>query len=244
MNMVLVDWTRMGRTYCLAGAVSEGGQWRMVRPLLTKFREAIVRNVGWSAYLMDGHARWEIMELVGPQPADAEPPHLEDLWVRAMRSRRSFASPGQRRAILAATTAPPSSPIFGSDLATTRMAAYLQPGTGMRSLATLIVPTHRLRFDAVWRESRVEPDVRVEVPLPNLGNRWLPVKDHHLLTRGERAGNDLEQRVKTFHAAMQHMGEQVAVRLGLSRSFQGQGDQPGVCWLMADGFFSLADPQS
>jgi hypothetical protein len=242
--MVLLDWTRMGRTYCLAGAVWEGEQWRTVRPLLTKFREAVVRNVGWSAYLMDGHARWEILELIGPQPADAEPPHLEDLWVRAMRSRRSFAAPAQRRAILAATMSGPNESLFGVNLASTRTVAYVPTGVGTRSLATLIVPSNRLRFDAVWRESRVEPDIRVEVPLPDLSNRWLPVKDHHLLLRGERAGNDLEQRVKTFHAAVQHMGEQVAVRLGLSRSFQGQGDQPGVCWLMADGFFSLADPQS
>jgi hypothetical protein len=234
----------MGRTYCLAGAVLEGEQWRVVRPLLTKFREAVVRNVGWSAYLMDGHARWEIMELIGPQPADAEPPHVEDLWVRAMKSRRSFAAPAQRRAILAAAMAGPSESLFGVNLASMRTVAYVPTGVGTRSLATLIVSTKRLRFDAVWRENRVEPDIRVEVPLPDLGNRWLPVKDHHLLTRGERAGSDLEQRIKTFHAAVQHMGEQVAVRLGLSRSFQGQGDQPGVCWLMADGFFSLADPQS
>jgi hypothetical protein len=244
VDMVLVDWTRMGRTYCLAGAVLEGEQWRMVRPLLTKFREAVVRNVGWSAYLMDGHARWEILELIGPQPTDAEPPHLEDLWVRAMRSRRSFASPAQRRAILAATMVGPKESLFGVNLASMRTAAYVPTGAGTRSLATLKVSTNRLRFDAVWREGRVEPDIRVEVPLPDLGNRWLPVKDHHLLIRGERAGNDLERRVKTFHAAVQLMGEQVAVRLGLSRSFQGQGDQPGVCWLMADGFFSLADPQS
>src|SRR5207245_10283942 len=128
MNMVLVDWTRMGRTYCLAGAVSEGGQWRMVRPLLTKFREAVVRNVGWSAYLMDGHARWEIMELVGPQPADAEPPHLEDLWVRAMRSRPSLASAGQRRAILAATMAGPNEALFGLNLASMRTVAYIPTG--------------------------------------------------------------------------------------------------------------------
>ena len=37
---------------------------------------------------------------------------------------------------------------------------------------------------------------------------------------------------------------QVPGRLGLSRPFQatpGRGE--GVCWLMADGFFSLTDPQ-
>src|SRR5438105_15682798 len=105
--MILLDWTRMGKSYCLAGAVIQDQQWRIVRPLLTKYREGPVRNVGWSAYLMDGHARWEIMELIGPEPATPQPPHREDLSVRAMRSRRSFASPHQRRAILAATMPPP-----------------------------------------------------------------------------------------------------------------------------------------
>jgi hypothetical protein len=241
--MILVDWTRMGRTYCLAGAIFQDKQWYIVRPLLTRFREAPVRTVGWSAYLMDGHARWQIMELVGPQPAFPEPPHLEDLWIRAMRSRRLSASSEQRRAILAATTAPPSEPIFGSNLASTRATAYLRPGTGQRSLATLVVPSNRLRFAVTWREGALEPDTRVELPLPDLGNRWLPVKDHHLLLKAERAGNDVEQRIKILTAAVQQMGEQLAVRLGLSRSFQGYLDQPGMCWLMADGFFSLLDPQ-
>ena len=34
---------------------------------------------------------------------------------------------------------------------------------------------------------------------------------------------------------------EVAVRLGLLRSFA-SGPGEGVCWLMADGFFSLTDP--
>ena len=55
--MILLDWTRMASSYCLAGAVLQDKQWRIVRPLPTKFRGAMVRNVGWSAYLMDGHAR-------------------------------------------------------------------------------------------------------------------------------------------------------------------------------------------
>src|SRR6516225_7118935 len=130
MDMVLLDWTRMGKHYCLAGAVVRSNPIRLVRPLLTKFRDAPVRNVGWSAYLMDGHARWEIFELIGVQPAAPEPPHLEDLWVRALRPRHSSASQEQRRAILGATIASPDVPIFGSELATTRTAAYLLPGTG------------------------------------------------------------------------------------------------------------------
>ena len=42
--------------------------------------------------------------------------------------------------------------------------------------------------------------------------------------------------------AVQQMGDPVAVRLGLSRAFQG-GAGNAACWLMADGFFSLKDPQ-
>ena len=243
MDMILLDWTRMGRTYCLAGAVYQDKQWRIVRPLLTRFREGTVRNVGWSGYLMDGHTRWEIMELIGPQLTAPEPPHVEDLWVRALRSRRSSATPEQRRAILAATTAPAREPIFGSDLASTRTAAYLRPGTGKRSLATLVVPANQIRVDAVWREGISEPDIRVELPLPNLGRRALAVKDHHLLLKGERAGSDLKQRIEILTAGVQQMGEEIAVRLGLSRSFPSQAEQPGMCWVMADGFFSLLEPQ-
>ena len=43
------------------------------------------------------------------------------------------------------------------------------------------------------------------------------------------------------------MGDTVAVRLGITRPFtpqEGAGRTPGLCWLMADGFFSLTDPQS
>src|SRR5438128_9272970 len=101
--MILLDWTRMGKTYCLAGAVAEGGGMRIVRPLFARFRDALVRNVGWSPWLLDGHKRWEIFELVGPQPADAEPPHLEDVWVRALKPTGRLATAGQRRSILAAT---------------------------------------------------------------------------------------------------------------------------------------------
>src|SRR5437016_1106340 len=117
--MVLLDWTRMGRTYCLAGAIMQDEQWRIVRPLLSSFRNAPVRNVGWSPYLMDGHARWEIMELIAPHRACPEPPHLEDVWVRALKPRGSSASLEQRRAILEATTALPSEPIFGASLTST-----------------------------------------------------------------------------------------------------------------------------
>jgi hypothetical protein len=44
--------------------------------------------------------------------------------------------------------------------------------------------------------------------------------------------------------AVEQMGEQVAVRLGLSRGFRSMpGRAESVCWLMADGFFSSNDPQ-
>jgi hypothetical protein len=241
--MILLDWTRMGRTYCVAGAVVQDGKWRIVRPMLTKFREAPVRNVGWSAYLMDGHARWEVMKLLGVQLAAPEPPHLEDVWVRAMKSRRSSASAEQRRAILAATTVPETEPIFGADIASMRTAAYVPPGSGTRSLATIVVPIEGIRFDAIWREGTPGWDVRVRLPLPKVGMRSLPVKDHPLLQRAERAAGEEDRQVRFLTLAVQDMGKQVAVRLGLSRPFAGQANQPGVCWVMADGFFSVVDPQ-
>src|SRR6267378_2144519 len=51
MEMVLLDWTRMGRSFCVAGALFQDTHYRLVRPLLAKNRQAPVRNVGWSAYL-------------------------------------------------------------------------------------------------------------------------------------------------------------------------------------------------
>jgi hypothetical protein len=138
---------------------------------------------------------------------------------------------------------PPQEPIFGCKLASTRTAAYLQPGTGKRSLATLVVPVHQLRFSAVWRNGLLEPDIRVELPLEDLGCRQLAVKDHHLLLRTERASSDIVQRLKILDTAVQQMGEQIAMRLGLSRPFAGGTDPRPQCWVMADGFFSLLDPQ-
>jgi hypothetical protein len=242
--MILLDWTRMGRGYCLAGAVFKEQRWHIVRPLLCRIREASIRNVGWSAYLLDGHARWEILELLGPEVAPPQPPHFEDLWVRAMRSRRCFAPAEQRRAILAATQPPLNVPLFGVNLSGTRTGAYLRPGMGQRSLVTLVVPGQQLRFEVSWRTGSSEPDARVELPLPDLGMRYLPVKDHHLLRKAEQAGNDLVQRQQIITASVRQMGDQVAVRLGLSRAFALRADEIGMCWLMADGFFSLSDPQS
>jgi hypothetical protein len=242
--MILLDWTRMGKSYCLAGAVADGRSYRVVRPLLVNGQHVPVRNVGWPPFLLDGHARWEVFELLGPQSASPEPPHLEDVWVRAMRSRRRMATPAERRALLAATEAPPDGPWFGAPLATTRTAAHLRPGAGRRSLATITVPGNRVAFTAAQREGVPEPDVRVTLPLPGLGERTLPLKDHHLLLRAEQASGDIDGRLRAIAFAVGQMGERVAVRLGLSRPFQGNvGRAPATCWLMADGFFSLTDPQ-
>jgi hypothetical protein len=246
MDMILLDWTRMGRSYCLAGAVLEGGRWRVVRPLLYKHRDAPVRNVGWSAYLLDGHQRWEVFELVRPEPAPPEGPHLEDLWVRDLRPRRRLASPAQRRAILEATVPPSGEPLFGLPLATTRTGAYLTPGEGQRSLTTVIVPGDRLVFHAAHRLGAAEVDLRVELsvelPFDALTGKQLMVKDHHLLNRAAAAAKDPEGQTQALTEAVRQMGERVAVRLGLSRGFQ--SGVTLLCWLMADGFFSLADPQS
>jgi len=223
VDMILLDWTRMGKLYCLAGAVAEKGAVRIVRPLLLKHHDAPVRNVGWSAYLLDGHSRWEVFELLGPQTAQPEPPHLEDLWVRAIRSRGRLASPGQRREILAATVTEPDDAAFGAPLGNTRASLFLAPGTGQRSLTTLAVPAKQIQFTASQREGVDEPDYRVHLQVPALGDRWLPVKDHHLLCRAERAAADLPGRIKLLDQAVQQMGELVAVRLGLTRPFQSYG---------------------
>lgn len=241
MEMILLDWTRMGKTYCLAGAVADGGSWRVVRPLPASAGEP-VRKFGWSPFLLDGHSRWEIFELIYPQNLRPEPPHVEDLRVRALRPRNRVATPVQRRAILTATLVEP--PLFGADLSTTYASAYLPPNRGTRSLATILAPTDRITFSTSCREGAVEPDTRVVLPVPGLGERFLPVKDHHLLARAERASRQLDSRLRELTLAVQQMGAMVAVRLGLSRAFQGNpGRAPAVCWLMADGFFSATDPQ-
>jgi hypothetical protein len=242
--MVLLDWTRMGKSYCLAGVIRQSGQLRVVRPLPARDRDAAVRNVGWSPFLMDGHSRWEVFELVEAQPAEPMAPHLEDVWVRTMRPLRALASPAERRAILQAVLAPPGSPWFGAPLVATRCAAYLAPGTGSRSLAAVLVPRSGIHFTASWRDGAPEPDYRVRFAVDGLEGRSLPVKDHFLLRRAEDASPNVEGRIRELTLAVSQMGEQVAVRLGLSRSFQATPARAeGVCWLMADGFFSLNDPQ-
>ena len=58
---------------------------------------------------------------------------------------------------------------------------------------------------------------------------------------------DLNTQQQALTLALGQMGDSVAVRLGVTRPFapqEGPGRTPGLCWLMADGFFSLTDPQS
>jgi len=244
MDMILVDWTRMGRQYCLAGAVVGAKPARIVRPLLAKHRDAPVRNCGWSPYLVDGHCRWEIFELVGLEPADPRPPHVEDVWVRALRPHGRAATRDERRAILAATTAPVGQPVFGASLTLTHSTAQLGVGQGERSLATFAVPAERIRFSASLREGAAEPDVRAALGTIPLGQRMLPVKDHHLLLRAESAATNLTALARHLEANVRAMGPEVAVRLGLSRPFPKDLERSAeACWLMIDGFFSLADPQ-
>ena len=242
--MVLLDWTRMGKLYCLAGVVRQNGELRVVRPLPATQRTAPVRNIGWSPYLMDGHSRWDIFELLDPKPAEPSPPHLEDLWVRGLQTRHVSLDPALRRAILQATKVLPNAPWFGAPLTTTRTAAYLSPRTGQRSLATLHIPAHVIRFTASWRDGTPEADYRVGLEVPELQGRSLPVKDHFLLQRAESASSTVWGRIEAMNRAVADMGADVAVRLGLSRSFQAApGRAEGACWLMADGFFSFNDPQ-
>jgi hypothetical protein len=245
MDMVLLDWTRMGKVYCLAGAVVGSNPVRIVRPLHVNHRAALMRNVGWSAFLINGHARWEIFELIGAEEAPPEPPHLEDVWVRAMRPRRQSATLAERRAILEATTVPIGQPLFGESLTLSKSSAHLTPGTGTRSLATLQVPAEGIRFSASWREGAPEPDVRVALGISPLGTRLLPLKDHHLRLRAEKSSANLTALVRALDAAVDEMGDQVAVRLGLSRPFQNDtGRDLRACWLMTNGIFSWADPQA
>jgi hypothetical protein len=244
LEMTLLDWTRMGGTCCLAGAVLEEGRYRIVRPLMVKNRGAGHRKIGWWFRLLEGHSRWEVFELVQPTRAEPEPPHVEDVWVVSLRSRGRLASPEQRRAILEATLSGPGAALFGEPLLAARAAAYLKPGTGRRSLATVRVPAASITFAGAVRQGMVDPDFRVQLPVPDIGPRWLAVKDYQLLQRVRSTGTDMDvaQQIATLQSAVRGMGETVAVRLGLSRAFQQEGGA-GLCWLMADGFFSWSDPQ-
>ncbi len=246
MEFILCDWTRMGRAYCLAGAVFSAGGWSVVRPLQHRRGQVEVRNVGWSPYLLDGHCRWEVFDLVGLTTPPRELPHVEDVWVRGMSPLRRSATPAQRRAILQAGLRPDGEALFGQGMTTTRTSAYLEPGTGDRSLATIVVDRRSLHFSGLAREGRAAPEYRVTLDVPGLGTRSLPIVDHFLQRAAEEAGPEMPTRLREIERVVGQMGERVAVRLGLTRAFAPAGaTQQAVraCWLMADGFFNFDDPQ-
>jgi hypothetical protein len=244
MEFVLLDWTRMGKTYCLAGVVREAKGFRVVRPLLTRGREAPVRHSGWSPWHMDCHSRWEVFELIAAEPATPNPPHVEDVWVRTLRPCRRMADIALRRAILSATMASDGELIFGAPLQATYAAAHLEPGTGTRSLVTIVVSPKQLAFTVSRRQGASDQDVRVNLPVPGVGERYLPVKDHHLLCRATAVASESQALPGALDCLVGEMGDAVAIRLGLSRPFQGGGKTVShACWLMADGFFSLNNPE-
>jgi hypothetical protein len=244
MEMVLLDWTRMGKVCCLVGLIQHDGGLRVVRPLPTYGRTAPVHNIGWPPEFLRGNARWEVFELVGPAAAQPLPPHLEDIWVQNLRPRGTLAPPALRRSILQATMAVAGEPLFGAPLTRTRSTVTLAPLTGCRSLVTIVLAADNIHFTAVAREGAGEPDVRVSLDYPGLEGSMLAVKDHFLLCRAENAAPLLEGRLNELKRAVREMGPKVAVRLGLSRPFDGlRSKGPNLCWLMADGFFSLMDPQ-
>ncbi len=240
VDMILLDWTRMGTTYCVAGAVVEDGRTRVVRPLWVRHRHAPVRNVGWSPFVMDGHARWDVLELVGPVPAAPWPPHREDVWVRELRARSRSATREQRRSVLAATQLAPDRPLFGAPLVRTASNAYLAPGVGERSLATVILPGARIQFLLTARPGG-RADLRVRLDAPGFEGCLLALKDHFLLRKGEQASANLEVQLGCVREAVRAMGDRIAVRIGLSRPYAPAGGEL-ACWLMADGFFSFDDP--
>src|SRR5262245_43364142 len=102
MDLVVLDWTRMGKVYCLAGVIEQAGGFRVVRALPLRRGGAAERSAGWSPFLFDGHTRWQAFEMVGPEPAPPEPPHLEDVWVRDLRPTQRLLDCDRRRAILRA----------------------------------------------------------------------------------------------------------------------------------------------
>ena len=186
MDMILCDWTRMGRTYCLAGAVfSAGLDLRSAgaahAPGSGPQRRLVAVPAGRSLPL--GNVR-----AVGATTPPPEPPHVEDRWVRSLR-RWALATPAERRAVLLAGTRPCGKPFW-------RPVFPLgdgEPGSGdgERSLVTVVVDRRSLSFTGVTRQGRAGPDYRATLDVPGLGTRRLPVVDHGLLRTAEVAGTEL-----------------------------------------------------
>jgi hypothetical protein len=260
MEFVLIDWTRMGKTFCVAGLVAEGGAWRTVRPMPVALRPtphigvgtqktesgslpSVPRNVGWLPRQLELFARWDILELLDPQPAEVERPHTEDMWVRLLRPTGRSIATERRAALLREMCTQAASPRFGAQLLTTAMSAYLKPGSGDRSLTTIILPSGEISFEASARGGATDVDVRARLNLPGLGTKLVPVKDHHLLRHGELSATDPAGLARVLRETVAAMGPSVAVRLGLSRGFVSGHGEPR-CWLMADGFFPAEDISS
>ena len=245
MEMILLDWTRMGKSYCLAGVIlQENGQLKTVRPLRASHSQLEIRNVGWPLETMEGKSRWDVFELVNPKATLLEAPHLEDLWVDGLKPRGKLNDLARRKAILEGTLRASSQPWFGVPLATTRSAAYLTPGTGSRSLTSVLVSSQQITFFGSWCRGKEKPDFRVTLGIPGLQHLSLPVKDHSLLRRAETSSDHIVEQLQEMTRAVQQMGEWVLARLGLSRGFASHPSRLGsVCWLMADGFFSFQNPQ-
>jgi hypothetical protein len=244
MDLILLDWTRMGKTYCLAGVVHQDGQYRVVRPMPRSNHPLPVRNIGWSPYQMDGRQRWQIFELVGPEKAPPLAPHLEDVWVRELRTNGQLADPDTRRAILENTAVGDGQPLFGAPFLCPNGKAYLHPGTGSRSLVTVFVPRDRIAFTVQRKPGIGDLFYRVKLSVPGLQDYLLPLKDHFLIERVRRIATTVEGQWQALTSLVGEMGERVAVRVGLSRAYSATGkDEDAVCWLMADGFFSITDPQ-
>jgi hypothetical protein len=186
----------------------ENGVYRILRPLPARSRTAATSKVGWSPFLIDGHARWDVFELLGPQLADCQVPHLEDVWVRGLKPRNFSASPEMRRTILQATLAESGQPLFGEPLQMTRSGAYLLPGTRNRSLATVLLLGKHITFHGCRRSGAEGADIRVELNLGGLGGRQLPVKDHHLLVHAERSGPTLDGQLQGIRAAVSQVVRQ------------------------------------
>lgn len=241
MDLILLDWTRMGKCFCLAGVVVDGPRLYVVRPLPVSQRGVASHHLGWSSHFFAGFERWQLFELVEPETAGAAPPHVEDVWVRELRPRGRSAPTALRRAILEAT-AQHNEPLFGTTLQLNRATAFAHPGTGQYSLTTITVPAEQISFGVQRREDG-GARVRATLPVRHLGERNLPVTDHHLLLRAAEAASEVNRQEEWLTATVRGMGDTVAVRLGLSRPFfWADAHVEPQCWLMADGFFSLLDP--
>jgi hypothetical protein len=201
-------------------------------------------DTDWSPFQLDGHSRWEVFEVIAPEPAPPQAPHLEDAWVISLRSRHGLATSGQRRAVLQATLVPEGQPLFGAALRRDKQKAYLLANEGSRSLTSVAVRQKQIELFVERSAYKPEAVYRVRLHIPELDGLVIPFKDHFLLGRAEQASPTEAGRLRALQQAITQMGETVIVRLGVSRPYvHARSSSLPVCWLMADGFFSLSDPQ-